>query len=129
MAKKKTSEKTGPESLTFEQALAQVEQAVTRLEEGELGLDEALAQYEAGLKHLKRCHQLLERAEQKIETLTGVDAQGNPMASPLAEGEASEGGASPTPVPGRRRRAAKLHNPADAPPRSATDVDAQGGLF
>jgi exodeoxyribonuclease VII small subunit len=50
-------------------------------------LSDALARYEQGVKHLKGCQQLLERAERKIELLSGVDADGNPITQPFDEAE------------------------------------------
>jgi exodeoxyribonuclease VII small subunit len=68
---------------SFEQSLGRLDEIVHRLEEGQLGLDEALAQYEEGVKTLRRCYELLDRAEQRIELLSGVDAEGNPITRPL----------------------------------------------
>ncbi len=69
--------------MTFEEALQRLEQIVRDLEEGELGLDDSLARYEEGVTLLRQCHDLLQRAERRIELLTGVDAGGNPVTSPL----------------------------------------------
>ena len=69
-------------SLSFEDALARLEAIVHDLEDGRVGLAEALARYEEGVGLLRRCHQLLERAERKIELLRGVDAEGQPIAAP-----------------------------------------------
>ncbi|HTU25694.1 MAG TPA: exodeoxyribonuclease VII small subunit [Pirellulales bacterium] len=66
----------GESEPTFEQALAQLESIVHALEEGRLGLDQSLAQYEDGVKLLRRCHGLLERAERRIEMLGSIDAGG-----------------------------------------------------
>ncbi len=68
---------------TFEEALGQLQAIVQELEEGEIGLDEALAQYEQGVKLLRHCHELLKRAERRIELLTGVDADSNPITTAL----------------------------------------------
>ena len=78
MAKKKVKRTADPdaEPLSFEQALARLERIVAQLEEGQLGLDDSLAQYEQGIKYLKQCYRQLERAERKIELLAGVDEQG-----------------------------------------------------
>ena len=65
-------------SPSFEEALAELDAIVHDLEEGQTGLAEALARYEQGVGLLKRCYGLLERAERRIELLTGIDAQGNP---------------------------------------------------
>ncbi len=73
------------EQPSFEEALAQLEGIVRHLEEGELGLDEALARYEDGVKLLRRCQQLLEQAERRIELLSGVDAEGNPISTPFED--------------------------------------------
>jgi len=70
-------------SLSFEQAAERLEQVVHELEEGSLGLDESLARFEEGIALLRRCHELLERAERRIEILTGVGAQGEPITAPL----------------------------------------------
>lgn len=63
----------------FETALARLEAIVYELEEGRIGLAEALARYEEGVKLLRQCFGLLETAERRIELLTGVDAAGNPV--------------------------------------------------
>lgn len=80
MAKKKKSE---PQSLPFEDSLAQVQEIVSQLEEGALGLEEALAKYEQGTGLLKHCYSVLEKAEQKIEQLTGFNQQGEPECEPF----------------------------------------------
>jgi exodeoxyribonuclease VII small subunit len=69
--------------LTFEQSLDRLEQIVHALEEGELGLTEALVQYEEGVKLLRQSYELLQRAERRIELLSGVDADGNPITQPF----------------------------------------------
>lgn len=86
MAKKK-AKTTKP---TFEQSLAELEMIVGEMEGGELGLAEALAQYELGVKHLKACYELLQRAERRIEIISGIDANGNPIAVPFDEDEEAD---------------------------------------
>ena len=54
--------------LDFEEALKRLEQIVHTLEEGDIGLDEALKRYEEGVKLLRQSYELLERAERRIET-------------------------------------------------------------
>ena len=68
---------------TFEQSLAELEQIVRQLEEGQLGLSDSLARYELGVKRLRECYQLLERAERRIELLERVDAGGEPVTRPF----------------------------------------------
>ncbi len=70
---------------SFEESLAELEKIVAELESGKLGLSDALARYEQGVKHLKGCQQLLEMAERKIELLSGVDADGNPITERFEE--------------------------------------------
>jgi exodeoxyribonuclease VII small subunit len=86
MAKKKQTPRDECAS-TFEESLEELEKIVAELESGKLGLAEALARYEQGVKHLKGCQQLLERAERRIELLSGVDADGNPITRPFEEAE------------------------------------------
>lgn len=85
MAKKKVKVKKSDAS--FEDSLSELETIVSQLEAGELGLGESLEQYEQGVSHLKTCQQLLEKAERKIELLSGVDADGNPVTRPFDESE------------------------------------------
>jgi exodeoxyribonuclease VII small subunit len=70
---------------SFEAALAELEAIVHQLEEGSLGLAESLARYEQGVSRLKHCYRLLQDAEQKIELLTGVDAEGNAITEPFRD--------------------------------------------
>jgi exodeoxyribonuclease VII small subunit len=113
------------EELTFEQALQQLEAVVRKLEEGDLGLTEALAEYEAGVRHLKQCHAALAQAERKIELLSGVDAAGNPVTRPFDDAEMTlEQKAESR----SRRRSAKTTKSAPPPP-SDQDVDDPPGLF
>lgn len=79
----------------FEGALAEVENVVRRLEGGELGLTEALAEYERGIAKIKICHDSLQQAELKIQLLTQVDEDGTPRVEsvdrtpPIENGEES----------------------------------------
>ena len=79
------SSQSGDQAVDFEESLREVEQIVARLESGELGLTESLNQYETGIRELKRCHALLEAAEQRVCLLSGFDADGNPITEPLNE--------------------------------------------
>jgi exodeoxyribonuclease VII small subunit len=72
-----------PDQPDFEQALKRLEEIVHLLEEGDLGLNDSLARYEEGVKLLRQSYDLLQRAERKIELLSGVDAEGNPLTQPF----------------------------------------------
>jgi exodeoxyribonuclease VII small subunit len=90
------AKETEIEAMAFETALRRLEQTVLELESGELGLDGALAQYELGVRILKRCYGLLDGAERTVALLTGVDADGRPLTAPFdatatAERESSIG--------------------------------------
>lgn len=75
--------------LRFEEALTRLEQIVERLERGQLGLDDALLEYEQGIRLIRHCRRLLQQAEQKIEMLTGIDEKGHPITEPFVEEELS----------------------------------------
>jgi exodeoxyribonuclease VII small subunit len=83
MAKKSPPTTETLEQPNFEEALKRLEEIVHLLEEGKLGLNEALTHYEEGVKLLRQSYDLLERAERRIELLTGVDAEGNPVTEPF----------------------------------------------
>jgi exodeoxyribonuclease VII small subunit len=65
-----TDEKPDVASLPFEQALAELEQIVDRLEKGAVSLDDSIALYERGEALKKRCDELLKNAEMRIERIT-----------------------------------------------------------
>lgn len=54
---------------TFEQALEELEELVERLEAGDLPLEEALTDFERGVKLTRECQQKLASAEQKVRVL------------------------------------------------------------
>lgn len=58
----------------FEEHLQSLEKAVTSLEGGELGLEESLGTYEEGVAALKKCHEILDRAEKKVQILLKGDS-------------------------------------------------------
>lgn len=64
----KKSPPPNPE-LTFEQAFAQLEEIVERLESSELTLDESVALFERGQVLAAQCAKLLEAAELKVKQL------------------------------------------------------------
>jgi len=67
MPKKSTPPTT---SLTFEQAFAQLEEIVARLESAELSLEDSIALFERGQALAAQCAKLLEAAELKVKQLT-----------------------------------------------------------
>ncbi len=123
------------QSSSFEAALAQIEAIVHDLEDGKVGLADALGRYEQGVKLLRQCYGLLEKAERRIELLIGVDSAGNPIAEPFDDAASTErdptnGG--PTAARSRKRtaRPTKMADEAPAaPPVEPPEVDEPGSLF
>lgn len=58
---------------TFEQALAGLESVVARLESGDVGLEEAVALFEEGQRHLAVCRERLAAAQGRIDELTASE--------------------------------------------------------
>ena len=68
---KNRAESGEPSELTFEQALAELEKIVARMESGELSLEQALATHKRGLELARFCQQKLEAAQQQVKVLEG----------------------------------------------------------
>jgi len=64
-------------AMSFETALKELEQIVTRLERGDVELEQSIDIYERGEALRAHCDQLLKRAEAKVERIT-LSAQGVP---------------------------------------------------
>jgi exodeoxyribonuclease VII small subunit len=109
----------------FEESLAELESIVRELEDGQIGLSEALARYEQGVKLLRECYSLLERAERRIELLSGIDAAGNAQTVPFDDQASLELAQK------SQRRASR--RPAPPPPPAAAEpeaeIDEPGTLF
>jgi exodeoxyribonuclease VII small subunit len=65
-------------AMTFEAALKELEQIVTRLERGDVELEESIAIYERGEALRAHCDFLLKRAEAKVERIT-LNADSEPV--------------------------------------------------
>lgn len=55
----------------YEQSMVRLEEIVSKLEDGSLGLDESLKLFEEGTKLAAFCNEYLDKAEQTIVTLQG----------------------------------------------------------
>ncbi len=55
--------------LPFEEAMQQLEVVASKLEKGDLNLDESVTIFEEGMKLSKQCSELLENAEKRITIL------------------------------------------------------------
>lgn len=62
--------KTSTTALSFEDALAQIESIIERIESGEVGLEQSLTEYEKGVGLINHCRGKLDRARQQVEDLT-----------------------------------------------------------
>ena len=81
--------------LDFEQALAELESLVERLEGGELPLEEALKAFERGVALTRQCQASLKAAQQRVEILL---KRGEQSALEPFEEEADEGSAEAPPA-------------------------------
>lgn len=70
------SKATKAEDGGFEVLYRRLEEAVARLEEGGLTLDESLALYEEGMNLARRCQELLQNAELRVTKLQETFAEG-----------------------------------------------------
>jgi len=57
------------EELTFDKALARLEEVAQRLESGNLGLEEALTCFQEGVSLVRLCNERLRAAEAQVEIL------------------------------------------------------------
>lgn len=127
-SKKTKSSDTSVEDLDFEASLAELESIVGDLELGQVGLTESLEQYEMGVKYLKHCYQILEKAEKRVQILNGTNADGSPKTEPFSDDE-SESLAEKADNRSRRRSAAHKSTPKPKRPAGEDNVDVPGGLF
>ncbi|MCI6085350.1 exodeoxyribonuclease VII small subunit [Selenomonas sp.] len=67
---------------TFEEALARLQDIVTKMEQGDLPLQELITQYSEGMKLAAACSQSLGRAEQAMDLLV-QNQDGEAVTSPL----------------------------------------------
>jgi exodeoxyribonuclease VII small subunit len=86
MAKEKTSKSGG---LTFEQAIDQLNGIVSRIEQGQVPLQESLEQYEKGMKLIQYCRGILQDAEKRIEQISSPNEL-SPVESDNTEKENSK---------------------------------------
>jgi len=70
------STKTDIKNLNFEDALAELESIVTKLETGQAKLEDSIEIYERGADLQKHCEKRLEDAKLKIENITGKEGTG-----------------------------------------------------
>ena len=60
--------------IQFEKSISELQDIVTQLEKGELSLEDSLKQFEKGISIARKCQDVLNQAEQKIEFLSANKA-------------------------------------------------------
>jgi len=75
-----------PENLNFEESLCELERIVSDLEQGDVSLDDALKQFERGIKLVRNSQGKLEQAQQKVTILLQEDENAS-LATYATEGE------------------------------------------
>ncbi len=85
-------------SKKFEDELKDLEEIVSRIDSGELGLEDSIAAFERGVALVRSLNQKLDEAEKKVEVLA-KNAQGELRTSPL-EVPAGESAPRPSDKPG-----------------------------
>lgn len=58
---------------TFEESLSELENIATNIESGNLSLEEAMSEFEKGIKLSKECSKKLDEAEKKINILVETE--------------------------------------------------------
>ena len=69
MTKKNSDKQTENAKVDFESTLAELEELVSRMESGELSLNESLKTFERGIELTRKCQASLEAAELKVQML------------------------------------------------------------
>lgn len=73
MAKKNADDSSNESNVDFESALKELENLVSKMENGELSLDDSLKAFERGIELTRSCQSSLEKAELRIQMLTEND--------------------------------------------------------
>lgn len=71
--------------MSFEEAMAELEQVVGQLERGDVPLDQSIKLYERGAALKERCDAKLKEAEEKVAQIT-LNAEGQPSGLKPVEG-------------------------------------------
>ena len=76
---------TAVDEMSFEQAMAELEQVVGKLERGDVALEDSIKLYERGAALKKRCEAKLKEAEEKVAAIT-LNTDGEPTGTTPVEG-------------------------------------------
>jgi exodeoxyribonuclease VII small subunit len=80
-------------SPSFETMMARLQDLVGTLEQGNMTLEDSIKSFEEGVSLVKRCTEILDHAERRIQKLTR-DAEGKPAAVPVEEDDEADEGRS-----------------------------------
>ena len=72
------------DTMSFEDAIRELEAVVTKLDRGDVPLEDAIALYETGAKLKARCETKLREAEEKVAQIT-LDGNGAPKGAKPVE--------------------------------------------
>ncbi len=75
--------------MDFEKKLSRLEEIVSKMEKGDIALEESLKLFEEGVKLSRECHGQLAQAEAQVKKLVGFDSNGQPLTEAF-KGENSE---------------------------------------
>lgn len=73
--------------MTFETALATLEQIVSQIESGDVSLEESIEKYAEGMKLIETCRGILDKAEKKIQLLAKGEGETLEPGGELADAE------------------------------------------
>jgi exodeoxyribonuclease VII small subunit len=71
----KAAVKDNPDEPTFEQAVKDLKQIVDKIEDGQIPLEESIAQYEKGMALIQHCRTVLQQAEKRIEKISAEQVE------------------------------------------------------
>jgi exodeoxyribonuclease VII small subunit len=75
MADKK--QKNDISKLSFEEAIKELTGIVSKIEQGQIPLQDSIEQYERGMALIKHCRTILQQAEKRIEKISKEEEQGD----------------------------------------------------
>jgi exodeoxyribonuclease VII small subunit len=75
----------GAPTESFEASAERLAAIVAELESGELPLEKSLGLFEEGIKLARAAQKRLDEAEQRVEQLLGLDADGEPVTRDIEE--------------------------------------------
>lgn len=73
--------------MDFEKKLKRLEDIVSKMEKGDLALEESLKIFEEGIKLSRECQTQLSQAEEQVKKLVGFDDKGKAITENFATGE------------------------------------------